>query len=599
MINGTGGGGDAVPPSDVSVPGKPAAAVEKIQFTAGVSNLAEVFEVIKDVSARWAPDGGGDMKSEIQAGLLQMGFAPSFLDNIDLAGVHAVWAAYPTQDSAAGPKDANVAATVAVVDGRKVIEAAPASSRPQPLGDGMWELKSGDGKLLIKEAGKELLIGMSPEDIARAAKLRGEAKADHRLTAKVWNIPKDDLDPAALFGLPSNSKLAKDLSSVFKSLGAIELVADAGLAKDAALMLSADAPFSKLGIEPIGKPRAASTALEGRLPGDPMLVTTLSWGDPTLVAKLINEQIPIAQIPEPFAAIVRQVMTAATTLLSQISNDVVFGLYVDGKGRITAVVAADVKDEAKTREAMRSIADAVRLAVEAQQALAGKNKAAQIGFEWKPDGVPAGSGKADRMVLRAPKDMEKDVEEFAFFLDRGAVETLSFVKDGTAFVAVGPGAKALTTDVLKGIGKPRKASLAQHDGLGKLRATMGGCQICVSMDPVSYLRFRVALMAAKDKGAAKAAKTSMADLKKVGDVGEPSLGIKVEPKSGAMGILIPRETLFASKAAIEALMRVNNLVEGNAIEPAPPVREAPATKPATKKEGPKTAPKKVAPKKAG
>jgi hypothetical protein len=99
-------------------------------------------------------------------------------------------------------------------------------------------------------------------------------------------------------------------------------------------------------------------------------------------------------------------------------------------------------------------------------------------------------------------------------------------------------------------------------------------------------------MAAKDKGAAKAAKTSMADLKKVGDVGEPSLGIKVEPKNGAMGILIPRETLFASKAAIEALMRVNNLVEGNAIEPAPPV-------PPSKKEGPKTAPKKVAPKKAG
>ena len=62
-----------------------------------------------------------------------------------------------------------------------------------------------------------------------------------------------------------------------------------------------------------------------------------------------------------------------------------------------------------------------------------------------------------------------------------------------------------------------------------------------------------------------------------------------------MGILIPRETLFASKAAIEALMRVNNLVEGNAIEPAPPVSE----KPAPKKEAPKAAPKRAAPKKAG
>ncbi len=597
VINGTAPGDTtATPPSgsDLTVAGKPAVAVEKIQITAGLSNLAEVFDVIKDVSARWEPDGSGDVKAEIQASLLQMGFAPSFLDNVDLAGVHAVWAAYPMQGSGSSAKDANVAATIAVLDGRKLIEAAPSSSRPQPLGDGMWQLKSDDGNLFLKEAGKELLLGMSPEDIARAAKLRSEARKDHRLTAKVWNIPKDDLDPAALFGLPSNSKLAKDLSAVFKNLGAIELVGDVGLASDASMMLSAEAPFSKLGIDPIGKARAASTALEARLPGDPMLVTTMSWGDPTLVAKLINEQIPIAQIPEPFAAIVKQVMTAATTLLGQIANDVVFGLYVDSKGRITAVIASDVKDEAKTREAMRSISDAIGLAVGAQQTLAGKDKAGQIGLEWKPDGLAAGGGKADRLVLRAPKSMAGDIEEFSFFLDKGAVETISFVHSGTAMVAIGPGAKALVTDALKGMGKSRKASLAQHDGLARLRATMGGCQICVSMDPVAYLRFRVSLMAAKDKTAAKRAKTSMAELKKLGSVGEPSVGLRVEAKRGALGVMVPKESLFASRASIEALLKINTMVDGGeVIEMAPPVvSEKPTRAPK------KPAPKRVAPSKS-
>lgn len=604
VINGTpgktdggGGGGDVTPPAT-----KPDAKLEKIQITASISNLAEMFAVFTDVNLRVNPDGSGDAKAEIQAGLLQSGVAPSFLENIDLAGVHALWAAYPMQGGGGSARDANLAVTVAVIDGRKVIEAAPSSSRPQPLGDGMWELKSSDGNVLIKESGKELLIGMSPEDIARAAKLRSEAKSDHRLAVKVWNIPKDDLDPAALFGLPSNTKLAKDLGKVLKELGAVELVADVGMQKDASLLLSADAPFGKLGIEPLGKARAASTAVEAKLPGDPMLVTTLSWGDPTLIHKLINDQVPLAQIPEPFNAIVKQVMTASTTLLGQIGNDIVFGLYVDAKGRLTAVVAADVKDVAKTREAMRSISDAIKLSVEAQQALSGNNKAAHIGIEWKPGSVAAGSAKADRLVLKAPKDMAGDMEDFAFFLDKGAVEAVSFAEGGTAFVAIGPGAKTIAVDVLKGIAKPRKASLAQHDGLGKLRTAIGGCQVCVAFDPVSYLRFRVGLLAAKeskDKTIAKRAKASMADLKKIGNIGEPSLGVKVEAKKGALGMLVPKETMFAKKESVAKLMEINSFVEDGSLAPppAPTVREE--NGPTPRKAPPKTKPAKAPMKKAG
>lgn len=583
---------------------KPTAKVEKIQITASVANFGGVLDVFTDINGRFNPDGASDAKAELQAGLLQSGFAPSFLDNIDLAGVHAMWAAYPMQGAGASARDANLAATIAVVDGRKVIEAAPSSSRPQPLGDGMWEMKSADGNVLIKESGKELLIGMSPDDIARAAKLRGEAKGEHSFAAKVWNIPKDDLDPASLFGLPSNSKLAKDLGKVLKDLGAVELFADVGMQKDASVLVTADAPFSKLGIEPIGKARAASTALEAKLPADPMFVTTLSWGDPTLVTKTMNDLVPLSQIPEPFNAIAKQVMGASTTLLGQIANDVVLAVYVDAKGRLTGVVAADVKDAAKTREAMRSIADAVQKAVDAQHTLAGNNKAAQIGFEWKPGGVAAGSAKADRMVLKAPKDMAGELDEAAFFLDKGALEIVSFSEGGTAFVAVGAGAKAMTIDVLKNVAKPRKDSLAQHDGLGRLRTAIGGCQICIGFDPVSYLRFRVALLAAnegKDKAIAKKAKTSLADLKKIGNVGEPSLGVRVEAKKGALGMLVPKETVFAKKESIAKLLEINSFVDDGAMSAAAPEPPSDTRKgPAPKKAPAKTAPAKKAPaKKAG
>lgn len=597
VITGTGTDPDTSPGGDLPA-SKPQTEVEKIKVTASVSNLSEVFDAVKEINTRWMPDNDGDIRAELQAGLLQAGFSPSFLDNIELGGLHAMWVAYPIQGANAGSADVNVAATVAVKDGRKVIEGAPASSRPQPLGDGMWELASDDGKVFIKEAGKELLVGMSPDDIAKASKLRVEAKADHRLEVEVRNIPKDELDPAALFDLPANSPLAKNLAAVVKDLGAIRLTGDLGVQKDGTMLVSADAPFSRLGIEPIGKARGAATALEGKLPGDPMLVTTLSWGDPTLLERTLNEQIPVAQIPEPFGGIVRQAIAASTSLLGQIANDVVFGLWVDGKGRLTVVVAADIADDTKTREAMRTLGDAIRLAVEAQQALAGKDKSAHIGFEWKKDSVAAGGTKADRMVLRAPKEIAADLDEYAFFFDKGALETISFAKDKTAYVVMGPGAKTVATTIMKGFGGKAAKTLAQHEGLADLRTSMGGCQICVSGDPVAYLRFRLAYLAAKDKTAAKQTKAALKNLQKVGSVGSPGFGVRVDAKSGALGMLAPSQTLFASKEAVAILMDINNIVHGGgmATGAAPPVE--PDRGPPAKSAPVKPAPKKAAPKKA-
>ncbi|MBK6923306.1 MAG: hypothetical protein IPH07_38315 [Deltaproteobacteria bacterium] len=574
--------------------GKPATntprpAIQKLNITGTITGIPDLFDAFREINARWA-DGDTDARAELQAGLLQAGFSPSFLDNLDLAGAHSVWFAYPQQSESATPADVNLAASIAVIDGRKVIEGAPASSRPQPLGDGMWELKSADSHLLIKENGKELLLGLSPQDIARAGSLRAEAKTDHHITSKLWNIPKDELDPAALFGLQGSSKPARELAEVLKNLESISLVADAAPDKDATLVVSADAPFSRLGIEPIGKARGSATAIEGKLPGNPMFVSTLSWGDPALLERTLTSQVPVSQLPEPFASIVKQALDASVTLLKQVANDVVIAIYVDASGKPTALVAADVKDDAKTRDAMHAIADAIKQAVEAQNTLAGKQASAKIGLEWKPGGVAVAGGKADKMVLRAPKDLAGEIGEASILLNKDALDVISMVQGNAAVIAIGPGAKALATDVAKGLAKPRKDSLAQHTGLGRLRTTMGGCQICVAFDPTAYLRFRVALMIAKDKTAAKQGKSSLAELKKVGNVGSAMVGFKVEPKQGAMGSVLPKELLFANKAAVATLKRVNDLVDAGGASVV-------ATPPGAKKE---PAPKKAPPKgKAG
>jgi hypothetical protein len=56
----------------------------------------------------------------------------------------------------------------------------------------------------------------------------------------------------------------------------------------------------------------------------------------------------------------------------------------------------------------------------------------------------------------------------------------------------------------------------------------------------------------------------------------PGLGVKVEPKKGALGIVLPKETLFADKSAIDAVKKAQQLVDGGGAAAAPPVPDKPS-----------------------
>lgn len=583
----------AAPTEDAAggAPGRsePRPAVERITVSGSVEGIDDMLAGFKKLGESWMPDQATDPKAEIQAGLLGMGFGPGFFNNIDLDGVHAFTTATPV--SGGGPNDASVSVSVAVVDARKLIENLPQSQRPSPLGEGMWELAIDSTRLLMREQGKELLLGLSTEDIAKAGQLRGQVKPGRRVRVKATNIPTDDIDPAAVLEeFPGGSELAKQLSEIVKELDAITFETDFGTARDFTAEVGATAPFKKLGLGPIGTPRAAATSLESHLPADPMFVTTMSWGDPALLHKMIDSA-PISQVPDPVKPMVETAIKSAHGILDQIASDVAFALYIDKKGRATFVMAASVKDEAKTKAALQGVHQVIAEGVATQATMAGKSKDSAFAAKLELDGLKVPGGKADHLTITIPKEFQGDVRQAKMFLGKNTLELVSHVSDGTAVLAIGAGAKALVTDVAKTGDKPRKSSLAQHAGLQGLRKSMGGCQICVSGDPLEYFRFRLMLVRdeSTDKAVIKEALVRMSQLGKLASIGQPGAGVKVEPESAAVGVVVPQATMFAPRASVEKLVEINGFVDDP--ESAMAAKKEEAKKPAAEK--------KPAPKKAG
>ncbi|MEM9453460.1 MAG: hypothetical protein AAGF11_04725 [Myxococcota bacterium] len=539
---------------------EPEPAAERLVLTGSLQGLEDIMVAFKKFGDSYMPDDAFDPKAELQANLLGMGFGPGFLTNIDLDGLHAFSMATPADGGRA--EDTSLSASMAVFDARKLIDNMPQSQRPSPLGEGMWELAVDTVRVLMREQGKELLVGFSVDDVDSAGKLRGEASSSSRIRLKATNIPVDDIDPAAVLeDLPSDSKLVQDLAEVLRQLEAVTFEIDAGTTRDFYTTVGAIAPFSKLGLGPIGTPRTSATALESRLPADPVFAATLSWGDPALLHTMLGS-LPIADVPDPVKGMVEKAVASAHSLLDQIATDVVIALYLDKKGQATIVLAADVKDEAKAKAALQGVHEVLNEGIETQATMAGKNKDGAFSAKLELNGMKVAGGKADRLTVKIPKGFQADVRMAQMFLRKNSLEAISHVDQGTAIMAIGAGARGLVTDVAKNLGKSRSKSLATNAGLEGVRKAMGGCQICVAGDPLSY--FRVRLMLARDqsddKAVAKEAGRQIYALSKVDSFGWPGAGIKVEPDQAAMGMVIPQTSLFAPRASVEKVQAVSEFI---------------------------------------
>jgi hypothetical protein len=115
-------------------------------------------------------------------------------------------------------------------------------------------------------------------------------------------------------------------------------------------------------------------------------------------------------------------------------------------------------------------------------------------------------------------------------------------------VLIGAAGRQLAADIAKRLGKERKDSLAADEGLGRVREAMGGCQVCMSGDPLDYLRLRLLLVEAdaNDKATVKKAKDHLGAVRKLDPIGASAVGLKVERDAASVSLVIPKQALDAS-----------------------------------------------------
>ena len=539
---------------------EPEADVEKVEVRATLENPEDLINALTDLQKRIDPSNAQDPLVMLRGSLLAQGFAPAFLDNIRLDGLHTAWFAFPAEQGA-GPDAIDLAASVDVKNAGKVINATPSNFKAQPLGDGVFEIRLDNSQVLLQDAGKELLIGLSQEDLKKAPGLRADAGKGRRLRARAWNLPMDDLDPLEVLGIPRDVPFVAQLAAIAKEMDAVELEVDFGTKKQLEVVTKVEAPWEKLGLSPIGKARKKATALEKVLPANAFFVTTLSWGNPKVLHKTIDQNIRVGQIPPPFSDIAAKALKGAKTLLNQVSNDVVLAFYVDAKGQAAVVLAADVKNDDKTRNGMRKIDEAIAEALQAHATLQGKNNNAKFKVDVKKEGLRMAGVKADRVTIRIPKDFQDDFDNFGPFLKKNAVESVSFVKNGVAVLAIGAGARGVATAAAKGVAKAPASSLANDAGLRALRAGMGGCQVCATVDFTKYLQFRLLLLEKSgDKGVAKEAKTHRTKVAKLDGV-DAGAGLRFKKSKGVAGLVVPKKTIQLSADRVKELMTINEFIE--------------------------------------
>lgn len=519
-------------------PGKP------IHLRASLHGAADLMALVKQVTASWTPKQPIDPATQIQAILLQMGYGPGLWTSLDLGGPFAIDTTYFSQDPA---HDLKLVGTVAALSAKGVMDGLPSAQRPQPLGNGLWEFIQGDLRVVLREQPKALEFALQPADLDRAAALATEAGQGRRLRIRGSDLPPGMLQTSALDFLPGG--LRRQVAAVLREATAGSLELDAGTDRDLVLQLMAEAPFSRLGLSPLGPARTQATALEGLLPANPLLVVAIPWGTPEALHSAIDKAVPLDQIPAPFDVVGKSGLTAVHGVLDQLRSDVVFALYLSPKGEATAVLAANVKDEAEGRAAIRAAEQVLAQGFTALDELTGDDKAAKINFSLKLDGTRAGPHKADLMSIPIPKNMAKEADDMApFLVGKKKLEAVSFVAGDLAVFTLGAGATKLAGDIGTSTRAVRKTSLQTDTGLGLARTASQGCHICISVDPTAVLRLSTLVNAETraDKARVKKIDSAAATFARIG--GAVGLGVKLEPTLGSLAVGVPKSVLILSPA---------------------------------------------------
>ncbi len=513
-----------------------------VHVRASARSFDDIFALVKASTGAWTGEPF-DVDAQAQAMLLQMAYGPGLWSSLDWSGLMAVDFQIPlAEDSLAS--DFRAYGSLASTNARTLVDSIPEGSRPQPLGDGTWEMLSDNLRVLLREQPAALEFAFVTPDLDRAAGLPAATPASARFTVVADTIPENWLDARDFIDLPESSQAMRQLSTVVASISELSFVFDAGTERDLKLGIEARAPFQKLGLSPLGPPRLRPTSLEASLPGSPFAVITMSWGSPELLHKTIDRSVPMDQIPAPFDKLTRTALGGAHSLLDQIQDDVAVAFYLTRSGRVAVLMAAKVRDEAAGAKALRDITDSMVQGLESYSELVGGSAEASIKMTFKSGGGRLGRSKGDLLRIRAPKNMAQEAKRTAFLLSKKKeFEVLTGVVNGVAMLAIGGGTSELWADKQAG-------TLAEDRGLAQARIASTGCQLCLSIDPVGITRLiaTIARDRSEDSKITKDYSKVLGNLKKLGDIGNIGLGLRLQDERGALALGMPRRLLLPNPA---------------------------------------------------
>lgn len=538
----------------------PRGSIEKIQLHGSISGVGDMMTALTTLISTWQPPEPGspaiDVRTLVSMGLIQQGFGPGFFDSLRLDEVHAFEFAYPVEGQAGTTSaDIELALALSASDPVRAIESLPAASRPQPLGNNLWQMPIDENLEVFLRAGADAIeAALTMDQLDRASGLRGKVPAGSRIRLGASNIPAGDIDVGELLPIPGSDVMA----SVLNETSAVEFVGDFGSDRDLSGRVDIHAPFQRLGLDPIGPATQAPSELAQLLPGDAMVVWSMPWGNPKLLHDVIDRQVKVNQIPAPFDTYVKDLLRGTHGVLDQVRDEVLAAAYLDDKQQLTLVLAVEIKDEASARTAMREIWVAAEKAFGDHIALVGGAAEHKYKVAFKAEAVKVGKAKADSFTLTLPKAMADDDDLAAFdsLVGRKSpkLEMLTLITGGKLIVTIGAGGRGIMADVGRRISKPGTDNLETEGGLAAARQLTDGCQYCVAVDPIEVLRMVLVLQSDDpDQPAArrKLAREGTSTLAKLGIDDEVSLSLRMENDRGSLGMVVPKALLFVdpSKAA--------------------------------------------------
>jgi hypothetical protein len=488
-------------------------------------DLAEIFAWVKAVTNAWNPADPLDISALVPMLLGKVGVDPGLWTEINWSGVMAIDAEIPL-----GGYNVRAHGSVATRSASKVIEAFPEGPLRRRLGDDTWELVGERLRVIARELPTALEFAHEIRDFEKISVLLGRARGGHGVQLVADQISTESLN-------------IRRISAAF----------DVGIGRDLQLSLTAEGPFAALGADTLGPARTASTVLEKRILGAPVLVLALSLGSPKTLHMIIDRQVPLDRIPAPFSILASDAVSGAHALLDQLEDDVVIAVYLSDRGKATLLLAANVGDDAAALAALRQIDVALFKAVEHYGKLAGWDESA-FKVTYKGGGANSKHVKGDLLSIAIHKSIGSDTSNLAFALNhKSELELFSAVDRGVAVIAIGGGVREIVDR------RPRR-TLSSDSGLNLARAAAGGCQICLSVDPIAVLRLMLGLRRAdmNEPAQLKAENDLSAKLAKIGRLGDVAFGAQFTAERATVAIVLPKGLLIPDSST---MMKLRPLVD--------------------------------------